>query len=198
MRISRQDPDRARIFCIGLNKTGTSSFDEAVTLLGFASLHWGGPRVREAVEAALAAGRPLLSNLDARYDAFSDIEVLSKNFVLLDEQYPGSKFILTVRPIDDWIDSRRRHVQRNVRRKEAGEYNGTFLEVKEDEWREDWYRQVSQARSYFNGRSDFLEYDIVAGLGWEPLCSLLDVPEPKTEFPWVNRTKPVDQTVSER
>ena len=101
-------PDRPRLFGIGLNKTGTSSFHEAATILGLESLHWGGPPVRDKVQAALDAGAPLLTNIEPHYDAFSDILLLSRNFARLDEQYPGSRFVLTMRPLDAWIDSRRR------------------------------------------------------------------------------------------
>ena len=38
---------------------------------------------------------------------------------MLDRQYPGSKFILTVRDLDDWLDSRRRHVETNIERHAA-------------------------------------------------------------------------------
>ena len=55
---------RARVFCIGLNKTGTSSLHAAMEILGLMSLHWGGLPVRYTIEAALAEGRPLLSGLD--------------------------------------------------------------------------------------------------------------------------------------
>jgi hypothetical protein len=180
-------PDRRRVFCLGLNKTGTSSFHEAMTILGFESLHWGGPSTRRKVEAALESGRPLLSDLDGRYDAFSDIEPLYRNFRLVDEQYPGSRFVLTVRPVDAWLDSRRRHVERNIRRKAAGEYGGTFLEVDEAGWRREWDDHLNGVRQHFGDRSDFLELDITAGDGWAPLCRLLSVAEPAERFPWANR-----------
>ncbi len=181
------DPDRPRVFGIGLNKTGTSSFHDAVTILGFESLHWGGPSVRIAVERAAAAGRPLLSGLDPAYEAFSDILALSTNFAVLDEQYPGSRFVLTVRPIDEWIDSRRRHVEKNIRRKAAGEYDGSFLVVDEAGWRAEWERHTAAVRRYFAGRPDYLELDLATTAGWEPLCSLLDVPTPAEPYPWANR-----------
>ena len=139
-------PDRPRVFGVGLNKTGTSSLHRALLELGFHSLHWGGPEVRRTVEASLAAGEPLLQRLDPIYDAFSDIEPLYRNVALLDEQYPGSRFILTVRAVDDWIDSRRRHVERNQARKAAGDYDGHFLEVDEPAWRADWDQHVATVR----------------------------------------------------
>jgi Sulfotransferase domain len=180
-------PDRPRVFCLGLNKTGTSSFSRAMELLGLRSLHWGGPEVRRRVEAALAAGRPLLSELDPAFDAFSDVLPLAEHFTLLDEQYPGSRFVLTVRPVEEWIDSRRRHVENNLRRREAGEYTGSFVVVDEAGWRREWDGHVARVRAYFAGRRDFLELDITRGKGWGPLCALLDRPVPATPFPWANR-----------
>jgi hypothetical protein len=178
---------RPRVFCIGLNKTGTLSFHEAMQILGLKSLHWGGPAVRGTVEAALDAGRPLLSGLDPAIDAFSDVEPVSKNFDVLDEQYPGSRFCLTVRPIDEWIDSRRRHVERNIARQRAGEYNGNFLVVDEERWRNEWDDHVGRAKRYFGDRPDFLEIDLTACEAWKPLCRLLGLPEPTVPFPWANR-----------
>jgi hypothetical protein len=182
-------PDRPRIFGIGLNKTGTSSFHEAITILGFESLHWGGMDVHNRVQAAIDAGLPLLANLDPRFDAFSDIGLLSRRFPILDRQYPGSKFVLTVRPVDEWIDSRCRHVARNVVRKAAGEYEGTFLVVDEEKWRAEWDHHMTRVHDYFAGRDDFIEIDVTSGPGWTPLCALLGVPEPASPFPWANRDR---------
>ena len=195
MRV-RSGPDRPRVFCIGLNKTGTSSFHAAMEIVRLSSLHWGGPEINRAVRAALDEGRPLLSGLDPAFDAFSDIGLLSTHFDVIDRQYPGSRFVLTVRPLDDWIDSRRRHVERNIARRDAGDYDGNFLVVDEELWREQWHRQVDRARRYFEGRQDFLEVDLTAGSGWEPLCEFLDLPEPNEPFPWVNRDRdmaPLDE-----
>jgi len=147
-------PDRPRIFGIELNKTGTSSFHEALTVLGFESLHYGGPAASAAVPRAIHEEAPLLSNLDPRYDAFSDIGRLSRRFRLLDEQYPASSFVLTTRPFGDWIDSRRRHVERNIDAKEAGKYNGTFLVVDEAKWTQEWEVHMERAHRYFDGRDD--------------------------------------------
>lgn len=179
--------DRPRTFCVGLNKTGTTSFHEAMELLGFKSLHWGGPPVRQAVEAALVEGRPALADLDPAFDAFSDVEPLYRHFDVVDRQYPGSRFVLTLRPVDDWVASRRRHVERNVARRAAGEYHGHFLDVDEPAWRAEWHDHVHRVRAHFRGRSDFIELDLTASPGWDPLCSLLGVPPPDRPFPWANR-----------
>jgi hypothetical protein len=184
-------PDRPRIFGIGLNKTGTSSLHEALTILGFRSLHDGGPEVHDAVKRAIDGDAPLLTHLDQRFDAFSDIGLLSRRYRMLDHQYPGSSFVLTVRPVDEWIDSRRRHVERNIANKAIGMYDGTFLTIDEAKWRGEWEHHINRVGDYFQRRDDFLEIDITRGATWEPFCRLLDVPKPAAPFPWANRDEAV-------
>lgn len=182
-----------KVFCIGLNKTGTRSLHNALRVLGLTSLHWGGdvldraaargPEIRLAVERALAEGRPLLDDLEEA-DAYSDILALSTNFDVLDRQYPGSKFILTVRPIDDWLDSRRRHVEANRSRAASGAYVGTFLEVDLPGWRAEMEGHTARVRAYFADRpDDLLVIDIAAGEGWDRLCPFLGLPVPDAPFP---------------
>jgi hypothetical protein len=180
-------PDRPRVFGVGLNKTGTSSFDKALKILGFESLHDGGREVHDAVKQAIDEGVPLLTHLDPTFDAFSDIGLLSRRFRLLDSQYPGSHFVLTTRPFDDWLDSRKRHVQRNVALKEAGEYHDTFLVIDEEKWTNEWTVHMERVHAYFAGRADFLEVDFTNNPEWGPLCAFLGVVEPAEAFPWVNR-----------
>jgi hypothetical protein len=185
-----------KIFCIGLNKTGTRSLHEALEILGFRGLHWGGPdartalergpAIREAVELALREGRPLLDDIDD-VDAYSDILALSSNFDLLDQQYPGSRFILTTRELGAWIESRRRHVETNIKRRARGEYPGTFLVVDEEAWAREYREHDQRVRAYFADRpDDLLVLDIAAGDGWEQLCPFVGVPQPTVAFP--NRT----------
>ena len=181
-----------KIFCIGLNKTGTISLHQALMSLGFTSLHWGGQASRLAVERAIREGKPLLEYL-GDYDAYSDIQRLSVSFDVLDEQYPGSRFILTVRDVEGWIDSRRRHVERNRERKARGDYDGTFLEIQPDLWRQQYAEHHARVAEYFEGRDDLLVMRVTEGDGYDVLCPFLDVPAPKTRFPWAHRDESVAQ-----
>jgi hypothetical protein len=178
------------IFCIGLNKTGTISLHQALTTLGFTSLHWGGPASRRAVEQAIRERKPLLEYLGG-YDAYSDIQRLSVNFDVLDRQYPGSRFILTTRDIDEWIDSRRRHVERNRERKARGEYDGTFLAIEPDRWRHQFLAHHARVEEYFRGRDDLLVMRITEGDGYELLCPFLGRPALASSFPWSHRNPSV-------
>jgi hypothetical protein len=171
-----------KVFGIGLNKTGTISLHEALETLGFRSLHWGGPEVRRTVERAFREKRPLVDDLPG-YDAFSDIYDLSARFALLAEQYPGSRFVLTTRDLDGWIESRRRHVERNRVRKAAGEYGGTFLEIEPDEWAEQFRSHHEAVEAFFADRDDLLVMRITEGDGYEALCPFLGLPDPGVPFP---------------
>ena len=180
--------DPLKVFCIGLNKTATSSLHQALETLGIRSLHWGGPATRKQIEQAMAEGRPLVDDL-AAYDAFSDIQVLSDNFELLDRQYPGSKFILTTRDPESWIASRRRHVLRNVARKQQGQYDGDFLTADEAMWAKQDHEHHARVHAYFADRpGDLLMMDIVAGDGYEVLCPFLGLPVRDEPFPWSHRS----------
>lgn len=182
-----------KVFCIGLSKTGTRSLHDALQILGLRSIHWGGPdlqtavhrgpEIRAAVERAAADGRPLLDDLEEA-DAYSDILALSQRFDVLDRQYPGSRFILTVRDMDEWLASRQRHVEANVAMRARGEYRGTFLEVDLPGWRAEAERHEQRVRAHFADRpQDLLVMDIAAGDGWEVLCPFLEHDTPDQPFP---------------
>jgi Sulfotransferase domain len=176
-----------KVFCIGLNKTATTSLHQALEALGFRSLHWGGPATRARIERAMAEGRPLVDDL-AGFEAFSDIQVLSDNFELLDRQYPGSKFILTTRELESWIESRRRHVLGNVARKQHRQYDGDFLTVDDAAWTKQYDDHHARVHAYFADRpDDLLVMDIVAGDGYELLCPFLGLPVRDEPFPWRHR-----------
>jgi len=116
----------------------------------------------------------------------------------LDMMYPGSKFILTLRDKDSWLDSCRRHWDR-VRIEEmhpTARFEYAWCRVKafgttkfdlDNHWR-CYCRHLDAVREYFADRPmDMLVMDIIAGDGWNKLCPFLEVPVPKIPFPWKNR-----------
>ena len=141
-----------KIFGIGLNKTGTSSLHRALELLGYSSLHGGGLDAHERISRAIDEGEPMLRYIDPEPDAIVDVLAITYYFHLADVQYPGSRFILTLRDIDEWVDSRRRHVERNQQMKEAGKYDGPFLTVDPDTWTAEYVRHEAVVRAYFANR----------------------------------------------
>jgi hypothetical protein len=179
-----------KIFGIGLNKTGTSSLHVALRMLGLRSLHWGGAEGYRKVRRAHEEGRPLLHYFTEDYDAYMDIGWLTANFDLADAQYPRSKFILTTRDVDGWLNSRQRHVERNVRNQAAGRYDGKFVTVDRTDWWHEYRKHHRRVYSYFADRpDDLLVMDICAGDGYEKLCAFLGKPVVAEPFPRENRDR---------
>lgn len=174
------------IFGIGLGKTGTKSLATALNLLGFRCLHdW--VAVKRAMQVERERGLPLLSTLVDRYDAFVDFPIW-REYPTLDRTYPGSKFIWTVRDLNSWLDSRKRHIEFRVIRKLRGEPNvPSRTEYDESRERRLYFKHHKRVAEYFKNREkDVLVLDICGGDGWEKLCTFLDKPVPQTPFPSIN------------
>lgn len=56
---------------------------------------------------------PVTDPLYRDYQCFSDGD--QHDYALLDRTFPGSRFIVTTRPLDDWLVSRIRHVEQRRR-----------------------------------------------------------------------------------
>jgi Sulfotransferase domain len=184
----------AKVFGIGLMKTGTWSLHEALGSLGYKSLHNGGLETMKSVQEAIREGRPMLTHLDPSFNAFADIFGITYYFYLADVAYPGSRFILTKRDLDDWLDSRRLHVEKDQRIRAAGKHPDAqegVMKVDMDGWATEYTRHEAVVRAYFADRpDDLLVFDLIGGDGWEPLCEFLGQPVPEAPFPWQNRFEP--------
>ena len=178
---ARSAPAFNKIFNIGLNKAGTKSLSVALNLLGFRTLHFRhrGVRLVDIVRRNHKAGKKLLHGIE-HYDAFSDMAG-EYFFARLDREYPGSRFILTVRDTESWLDSRERHVEKN---RNDPEYRHVFLNVDRSGWRRHMNKVTDSVTAYFRDRpADLLIINIPAGEGWDKLCPFLGVARPVTDFP---------------
>ena len=174
-----------KVFGIGLNKTGTRSVAAAMRILGYRTLHNGSRATTAQVDRAADEDQPLLTYIGDNYDAYFDVVGLVTRFEQLDRQYPGSRFILTTRAEDTWLDSREKHARANQQR--AG-YDGPLLTVDRDAWARERNEHHASVTAYFTGReTDLLVLDVAAGDGWEKLAPFLGCKPPKRRFPWANR-----------
>lgn len=186
-----------KIFGIGLNKTGTTSLSRAVEILGYRSVHYVHRSTSDRIERAILAGAPLhkycwrprIRYRVKRADAYLDVRAVEENFELLDKQYPGSRFILHTRDLDDWLESREKHVLRNQQRHREGRYRGSWLTVNRKGWIREWHKHHERVRAYFEDRTDdLLEIDITRGHGWDELAHFLDHAIPDVPFPHLNQS----------
>lgn len=96
---------REKVFCIGANKTGTTSVAALFESLGY-NLAPQIPAERMIFDWAQRDFRKLI-RFCRKYDAFQDVPFsLDYTFQALDAAFPQAKFILTVRnSCDEWYDS---------------------------------------------------------------------------------------------
>ena len=139
------------------------------------------------VEALKADDTEYLLKWADQYDALQDnpTPVLYK---FLDLQYPNSKFILTIREPEQWIDSVCRHFKDE--RTPMREYiYGQGAPIGNEELYLNKYNQHNQeVMDYFQNRTeDLLIADWSKGDGWESLCGFLGKESPNTNFPHRNK-----------
>lgn len=94
-----------KVFCIGRNKTGTTSLAVALRTLGY---KLASTRNSEAYLVDWSVRKfDRLIRYCRRYGAFEDIPFsLDFTYVALDQAFPGAKFVLTERDSGDvWYDS---------------------------------------------------------------------------------------------
>ena len=88
-----------RVFCIGRGKTGTTTVSQCLSILGYRSFHWirHGAEPREGWIAYIRR---------RNFDALADDPLCRDQFYRqLDEAFPESRFILTVRDEESWVKS---------------------------------------------------------------------------------------------
>jgi hypothetical protein len=173
------------IFGVGLSKTGTTSLFAALDRLGYRTgtyrhlRHlgleewWQGNFERDYLR---------------EYDAMTDLPIATF-FPQLDARYPGSKFVLTVRELESWLESARKHFTppdatsfgRDVRLATYG-----IAGYDELRFRYVYETHLENVRAHFRSRPEaLLILDIVGGEGWEKLCPFLGQEPPDVPFPHV-------------
>lgn len=170
-----KDDDLPRVFFIGAPKTGTTSLHKALQMLGYRAVkllnlkgwdrHGRDQYVRDIKKW--------------KYNVFSDFPFGYEDlYKKIDQMYPNSKFILTIRDSE------------SLKRSNINFYKGT-------DWRglsepiekgiKEYEERNKQIIEYFKDRpSQLLVIDIIKGEGWENLCKFLDKPIPDKPFPRSN------------
>ncbi len=180
-----------KVFCIGFQKTGTSSLSKALQALGFSVGDAVGV-LNQTVDWQVADPRPeivekvlgVVAGVDAIQD--SPCAFLYRE---LDAAYPGAKFILTTRDTEDWLASYRRYFpdQNNPLRRWM--YGVERLSGNEARYREIFEAQNAEIHAYFAKRpQDLLVMDLSKGDGWLKLVSFLGE-ETLKPFPHANKAK---------
>lgn len=98
-------PSRPKVFCIGYNKTGTTTMEKVLRDLGYRLPRQSDQEKRVVEELYKGNFRPL-KKLCQRYEAFQDRPFSQGvTYANVDAMFPSSKFILTVRESEAWFES---------------------------------------------------------------------------------------------
>lgn len=179
-----------KIFIIGFNKTATKCFDNFFIKNNVKSIHHNMKKnhfqdynLRKKYDKGCISlvkfflenknnGKNLLYGIDPSYIVFSDITddekcIDAKDFYKqLDKENPGSKFILNIRSVDDWIKSRLNHScpyhKFSLLEYHLQHYKCSTNELKKI-WRNIYLNHIKDVENYFrlnNKMNDLLIYNI--------------------------------------
>ena len=143
-----------KIFIIGFNKTATRTLSHYFNANGVRSIHWDKGKLAEAIHLNYKSNKNILEGYED-YVVFSDMENMSKNihayatyYKEFDKQYPESKFILNIRYVGDWIESRNNQGNGHYTKKTC-ELLGLTKEEVNNKWREDYKNHIQNVKEYF-------------------------------------------------
>jgi len=211
-RTSSRAYNAEKVFCIGLNKTGTTSLGRALKDLGYTV---GDQTAGELLQDEYAARNftPILkfcTTADAFHDApFS----FPFTYILLDHHFPNAKFILSVRDsAAQWYNSlitfhgnlfangqvpTKEDLQNAMYRRKGfvWETNRILLNTPEDDIYHRptllacYERHNSGVRDYFRYKKNFIEINLSEKGTYPKMCAFLGRRPVNDEFPWLNKTE---------
>jgi hypothetical protein len=180
---------RQKVFCIGLNKTGTKSFAKAMRILGYRTSKWDA-RVFSMYENSDEAG---LNAVLSEYDSFHDWPwpLMTRSLMA---QFPYSKFVLTKRKSAEiWLASIEKHSRRTpdgqrLRKKIFGYANPQGHERAYLSFYESFNNSIADDFESAGRKTDLMEVCWETGAGWQELCLFLNEPVPLLSFPHENNS----------
>lgn len=178
-----------KIFCIGFQKTGTTSLGQALEILGYRVCGPVGVTNPQIQHQALQWAQDRAPH----YDAFQDNPwpLLYKE---LDALYPGSKFILTTRKPRSWLRSMKKYFGNYEAAAENWIYGEGVTPRKNPlKCMRIYKRHNHEVREYFKDRpNDFIEIDLSKGNQWSSICSFLGDDIPVVSFPRSNKSGSIE------
>lgn len=180
---------RHKAWCLGLGRTGTGSFCEALTILGYKNVRHN----------------PVFEELASLDGAADNGCILFYKY--LDFRHPGSKFIYLHRDLESWLASIEYISNRHPLEASEGKWHDIVIQrrmaiyetvrFERDKFIAAWHRHEADVKRYFRGRpGDLLEMSITDGEGWEKLCPFLELPVPEVPFPHRQKRHSNDYYVS--
>jgi len=176
-----------RVFNVSLHKSATMSMWQAFSSLGFSSIHFP----HRFFDAYRKGELDQCAELREDNKAYSDLPITFM-YRKLFRLFPDARFILVVRPFEQWIESLRTHLDRIAYDNRDTELHAHFYgypitsrDFDEQVCWNTYRRHHEDVQAFFSKRGNFLSLKL-ADLTWEPLCSFLNRPVPDEPFPRIN------------
>lgn len=182
-----QFPVFDKVFGIGLNKTGTTSLDHALTVLGY-RVH--GPQ--KALLKKCSAGKiAALDPVVAAYDGFQDWPWPLYYREIFARYGDATKFVLTTRSSPErWFQSQVNHAMTRALRKGEWDTYGFYRPFGRKKEYCDYYRRHNESvREFFkenNAEHRLLDICFETDDSWNRLCNFLGTSVPEQSFPKSN------------
>jgi len=162
-----------KVFGIGLSRTGAPTLNDSLEMLGYRS-HF--LLIHEDLDALLP-----------KFDAFTHLPLVEK-YAELDRRFPNSKFILSIRERESWLQSCEYRITLAASNASAASLellqriygSATFDRALFSSTYDRYHDEVKQ---HFKGRDDLLVLDLCGGEGFEKLCPFLKKDIPQQSFP---------------
>lgn len=164
---------RMRIYCLGMSRTGTTTFTDYLANYGLNVIHYP-----SQMQLMGGAG-----------DGASDIPVIPV-YKDLDKMFRDAKFVYLTR--ENWVDA----VEPYFLRKTGRNYGSATTVLREQvygsvlwdrqKYGDAYKRHDYDVREYFMGRDNFLEMDLVGGESPQRLNDFLGLPDWGLDFPKSN------------
>lgn len=196
-RRNQRTDKTTKIFGIGLSQTGTQNLAHALNLLGFNVIY----SPNDEVTLTEVMGENYNFSILKDFDGITDIAV-APFYAQLDNLFPNSKFILTVRDKESWLKSLATQwstelvLDDSLASNEANMQRRRLLRIatygtytfNEERFNYVYDLHYKSATEHFKQRPEsLLIINIYAGDGWEKLCPFLNLPVCQEPFPFRNQ-----------
>lgn len=162
---------RQKVFCIGLNKTGTTSFGDALQAIGYRRLGWRGEINSRLMLRWYENKRAPFIEAANNHDVMEDLP-WPLVYDWMEQAFPDARFVLTLRTsAGSWLQSMQGHIAR-ARLKPHGDWFGHRMVYGSHDPVADapaWLRQYEEhnesVRRYFADKPGKLLELVVGGGG---------------------------------
>jgi Sulfotransferase domain len=202
--------DSKKIFGLGFSKTGTTSFEKALELLGYKVCrgHWKKPHTFYLHALWIHRDYDEIFRLVNYWDAFADGPWGGTDlYKELYRRFPDSKYVLTIRDAESWYESFEKLITMFDLNLETaldsyhanGMYGSAYFfkhVFQIDKLAGNRDKIIAHYNEYNDrvieflskGKADFMVFDMPKGDGWEKLCKFLGVAIPDAPFPHANKS----------